>query len=107
VLRKVLVKYLRVAASLLCLTNYIFQDPHPKGEVFVGSAEKNFKICVGSSPTVKDPGFGFALHTPERTFHFSADSEQERKEWIDVIQFVISSPLSPQDSKIFYRSSSI
>jgi hypothetical protein len=75
--------------------------------VFVGSAEKNFRVSEGGTASNKDPGFGFALHTPDRTFHFSADSEQERKEWIEVLLYVISNPLSPQDSKILYRSTSI
>jgi len=82
-------------------------DPHPKGEIFIGSGQKSFRLGEGSSQTVKDPGFGFTLHTPERVFHFSAESEQERKEWMDVLHFVISSPLSPQDSKILYRATSI
>jgi hypothetical protein len=82
-------------------------NPFPKGEVFIGSTDRGFSIVEGISPGIKDPGYGFTLRTPERHYQFSAETDGERREWMDVIQYVLSCPLSPQDTRILYRSTSI
>lgn len=89
-----------------------FEDPmdaHPKSKVIViGSRDRGFSVVEGLSFVhAKDPGFGFTLKTPERHYHFSADSQQDRHEWIMVLEHVINLPMSPQDSKILFRSSTI
>ena len=90
----------------MCLS--CFQDAYPKGEVFIGSKDRGFSVMSGiASVNAKDPGFGFTVKTPERHYHFSADSKQDRHEWIAVINHVVEQPMSPQDSKILYRSSSL
>lgn len=81
-------------------------DPFPKGEVFVGTKDRGFDLVEGIPSGTKDPGFGFTLRTPERRYHFSADSDQDRKDWMEALFFIINSPLSPQDSKVLYRSTS-
>lgn len=86
----------------------MFQDAYPKSTVFIGSKDRGFSVASGlSSVNAKDPGFGFTLKTPERHYHFSADSQQDRHEWILVIEYILDLPMSPQDSKILYRSTSI
>ena len=60
-----------------------------------------------SANNAKDPGFGFTLKTPERHYHFSADSQLERYEWMSVMEHILSLPMSPQDSKILYRSTTL
>jgi len=76
--------------------------------VFIGSKDRGFSAAEGlSSVNAKDPGFGFTLRTPDRHYHFSADSSQDRHEWLLVLEHVLNQPMSPQDSKILYRSSSI
>jgi len=85
-----------------------FQDAYPKGEVFIGSSDRGFSVAEGlSSVNAKDPGYGFTLKTPERHYHFSADSRQEMHEWMSVLGRLLSSAMTPQDSKILYRSTSI
>ena len=84
------------------------QDAYPRGEVFIGSKDRGFSVVAGiSSGNARDPGFGFTLKTPDRHYHFSADSQQDRHEWMLVIEYVLNQPMSPQDSKILYRSSSL
>jgi len=84
------------------------QDAFEKGYIFIGNRDNGFSVTEGlASVNSKDPGFGFTLRTPDRYYHLSADSQQERHEWMLVLEYVINLPLSPQDSKSLYRSSSI
>jgi len=84
------------------------QDAFPKGGVFVGSKDRGFSVAEGlASVNTKDPGFGFTLKTPERHYHLSADSPEDRREWLAVLERVLNLPMSPQDSKVLYRSSTI
>ncbi|XP_076335273.1 arf-GAP with dual PH domain-containing protein 1-like isoform X3 [Tachypleus tridentatus] len=78
---------------LMYLTNPL--DPYPKGEIFIGYKENGFSVDKYILDDVKQ--FGFMLETPGRSFIFSADSEEEQKEWIEVLQKVIDQPLTVQD----------
>lgn len=57
-----------------------------------------FSVRIGVSAGVKDQGFTFTLHTPERIYNLSAETELDRDQWIQVIEKVIERPLTPQDS---------
>lgn len=62
-----------------------------------------FSVRVGPpDPNWRDQGFSFTLFTPERIFNLSADTSEERDEWMEVIQKVLERPLSPQDSSRKY-----
>jgi len=79
-------------------------DAHPKGEVFIGHALDGYSIRIGVSAGVKEhPGFMFTLTTPERTYNLSANSENDRDQWIQVIERVIEKELTPQDTSISAR----
>ena len=88
--------------------SHCLQDAIAKGQVFIGSKDRGFSVAEGlASINAKDPGFGFTLKTPDRHYHFSADSHQDRHEWMTILEHVLNLPMSPQDSKILYRSSTI
>lgn len=57
-----------------------------------------YGVRVGVSPKSKDQGYSFTLRTPDRSFHLSAEIEEERDEWIQALDLVIEKPLSPQDN---------
>lgn len=101
-------------------------DAYPKGEIFLGNHMDGYSVRIGKCVRVgvftrkydfhsllpilphprqtggavgaKSQGFGFSLFTPERTYNLSCTTEQERDEWIRLIQRVLERPLSPQDS---------
>ena len=73
------------------------QDAFPKGEIFIGFNEEGYKLRDGVPVEIKDPGHTFTLKTPSRGFHFSAESMEEKMEWLDVIRRVVTTPLTPQD----------
>lgn len=73
-------------------------DAYPKGEIFLGYIMDGYSVRIGAPTGAKDQGYSFTLSTPERTYNLSANSEQERDDWIYVIQRVLDRPLTPQDS---------
>lgn len=73
-------------------------DAYPKGEIFLGHHLEGYSIRVGAQHGAKDQGFSFTLFTPERTYNLSANTEQDRDEWIHLIQLVFEKPLTPQDN---------
>ena len=66
------------------------QDAYPKGEIYIGS--KGFEVTPGTSGAVKHVGFAFTLKTPERSFQFSAETEDDRKDWMRILGQVIEDP---------------
>lgn len=44
----------------------------------------------------RELGCGFILHTPERAYQFSAETEAERGEWMEAIDRVLKTQLLPQ-----------
>lgn len=74
------------------------QDANPKGEIFLGNHMDGYSVRIGAPVGARDQGFSFTLFTPERTYNLSSHSEQDRDEWMTVIQKVLERPLSPQDS---------
>jgi len=55
-------------------------------------------VKAGVPPGARDQGFSFTLETPDRTYLLSAQSDDDRSQWISVIQKVIDKPLTPQDA---------
>lgn len=74
------------------------KDAHPKGEIFLGHSSESFAVRTGVPPGARDQGFSFTLETPDRTYLLSAQSDDDRSQWINVIQKVIDKPLTPQDA---------
>jgi len=62
-----------------------------------------YSVRVGVPPKLKDQGFSFTLRTPDRSFHLSALTEEDRDEWIAVLDKVIERPLTPQDNLSKYH----
>jgi len=54
-------------------------------------------VKTGVPPGARDQGFSFTLETPDRFYLLSAQSDDDRSQWINVIQKVIDKPLTPQD----------
>lgn len=73
-------------------------DAYPKGEIFLGHSSDGFAVRLGVPPGAKDQGFSFTLETPDRNFLLSAQSDDDRTQWINVIQKVLDKPLTPQDA---------
>ncbi|XP_076683705.1 arf-GAP with dual PH domain-containing protein 1 isoform X1 [Andrena cerasifolii] len=78
-------------------------DAHPKGEIFLGHSSDGFGIKTGVPPGARDQGFSFTLETPDRTYLLSAQSDDDRTQWMSVIQKVIEKPLTPQDATVAAR----
>merc|ERR1712088_265855 len=74
--------------------------PSPKGEIFLGHTSSGFLVVHGFGPGFREQGFGFILHTPERAYQFSAETESERAEWTKEIQKILETPLLPQDNNL-------
>ena len=77
-----------------------FEDPKdafPKGEIFLGSREKNFGILEGVPPQIKEIHYGFTLRTPDREFHLSAETPEDYRDWVDLLKMVIKTPPNPQE----------
>lgn len=77
---------------------FYLKDAHPKGEIFLGHSSDGFAIKTGVPPGARDQGFSFTLETPDRTYLLSAQSDDDRSQWMNVIQKVIDKPLTPQDA---------
>lgn len=73
-------------------------DAYPKGEIFLGNQLDGYSVRIGVPVGAKNQGYSFTLFTPERTYNLSCNSEQERDEWIHIIQKVLERPLTPQDN---------
>lgn len=46
---------------------------------------------------LKQPDFGFMLLTPDRTWYFGAETEEDRDSWIAALDSVMDKPVAPQD----------
>jgi len=73
---------------------------YAKGEIFLGHTSSGFLVVHGFGPGFREQGFGFILHTPERAYQFSAETEVERAEWTKEIQRILETPLLPQDNNL-------
>lgn len=75
-------------------------DAYPRGEVFLGHSSSGFSVVAGVVPGFKEQGFNLMLHTPERAYQLSAESEAERSVWIANIGRILKTPLLPQDESL-------
>ncbi|CAL1267968.1 unnamed protein product [Larinioides sclopetarius] len=75
-------------------------DPYPKGEIFLGYHADGFAVKKGVPPGMKEQGFGFTLRTRDRIFLFGVQKDDDRIEWMKVLQSVIERPLTPQDNSM-------
>lgn len=80
------------------------QDAFAKGEIFLGYQEKDFAVLDGLPSGMKVQGFCFTLRTPERNFHFSAEINDDKMKWMEILRGVIAQPLSPQDSSSMFQT---
>ena len=64
----------------------------------MGYTLDGYSVRIGVAPGTKDQGFSFTLRTPERSYNLSAATDDERDEWIKVIESVIERPLTSQDT---------
>lgn len=75
-------------------------DAYPKGEIFLGHTTSGYSVVSGFVPGFREMGFGFTLHTPDRAFQFSAETDGDRSDWIKAVDKVLKTPLVPQDNSL-------
>ena len=74
------------------------QSAFDKGEIYLGHKSDDFAVYEGVPPGRSDYGQSFTLRVPDRQYPMSAETVEERDQWIEAIKEVISSPLSAQDA---------
>ncbi|KAK7830020.1 hypothetical protein U0070_003475, partial [Myodes glareolus] len=72
-------------------------DAFEQGQVFLGSNEQGYEVCEDLPRGIRGNRWkvGLTVVTPERKFIFTCPSEKEQREWLESLQDVLSSPLSP------------
>ncbi|XP_056408589.1 arf-GAP with dual PH domain-containing protein 2-like isoform X2 [Hyla sarda] len=75
-------------------------DPCEQGGIFIGSSEAGYQVAEGLPTGVKGNKWdiGITIRTPQREFIFTCENLKEQKEWLQVLQEVISRPMSDQDT---------
>jgi hypothetical protein len=84
-------------ASLSCSLSSLFKDAYAKGEIVLGTKAEGYDVTSGCTEREPPHGYGFEITTPHRKYELSAASEEERDEWIEVLNDVISVSLSAVD----------
>ena len=79
-----------------CFFN-IFKDAFAKGEIVLGPKSDGYDITSDFTERKPPQGYGFEVTTPGRKYEFSAASEEERDEWVKVLNDIISVSLSAVD----------
>lgn len=64
----------------------------------MGHTSEGYAVKMGVPPGCRDQWFSFTLETPDRNYLLSAQSEDDRAQWMNVFQRVIDKPLTPQDA---------
>ena len=72
-------------------------DAFAKGEIVLGPKSEGYDITSDFTERKPPQGYGFEVTTPGRKYEFSAASEEERDEWVKVLNDIISVSLSPVD----------
>ncbi|CAM1291466.1 Uncharacterised protein g141 [Pycnogonum litorale] len=75
-------------------------DAYPKGEIFLGHKNDGYAIKFGIPPGNKELNYGFTLKTPDRSYLLSVELDDDREEWMQVVQKILDRPLCPQDNNI-------
>ncbi|XP_074648072.1 arf-GAP with dual PH domain-containing protein 1-like [Tubulanus polymorphus] len=71
-----------------------------KGEVFIGYREQGYSVGEKVPSNRSQVGYGFTLTVPDRDFILSAETKEEQLKWIEVLNSVIDTLVSPQDSSL-------
>ncbi|KAJ7376415.1 ArfGAP with dual PH [Desmophyllum pertusum] len=76
-------------------------DPHAKGELIIGSHMEGFALQEGvKSGKHQDDDYCFTLITPwKRDFVLKANTENERRMWMDSLSKVIARPMTDEDKE--------
>ncbi|XP_039596208.1 arf-GAP with dual PH domain-containing protein 2 [Polypterus senegalus] len=74
-------------------------DATEKGSVFIGSKEHGYDVTNSLPKGARGNKWkcGITVVTPDRKFVFTCENERELREWIEVLNAVITRPMSPQD----------
>lgn len=72
-------------------------DAHPIKTVAIGGKKDRFACREGLPPGILNQGFTFTMVTPDREFYLSAETETERKQWMEALQALVNNPVNPQD----------
>ncbi|CAJ0934912.1 unnamed protein product [Ranitomeya imitator] len=74
-------------------------DAFAKGEVFLGSSEHGYQVKAEIVPNSYSNiwNYGISISTPDRTYLFTCESEQERENWLSVFKKVISIPMTVRE----------
>ncbi|XP_030840340.1 arf-GAP with dual PH domain-containing protein 1 isoform X1 [Strongylocentrotus purpuratus] len=75
-------------------------DAFPKGEVVLGTRSDGFTVREGVPPGRLDQLYSFTQVTPTRQYYLSADLQEERRQWMEVLMKVIDTPQSRQDKML-------
>lgn len=63
----------------------------------IGGKKDRFACREGLPPGILNQGFTFTMVTPDREFYLSAETETERKQWMEALQALVNNPVNPQD----------
>lgn len=84
----------------MTLSCALMQDAFPKGEVVLGTRTDGFTVREGVPPGRLDQLYSFTQVTPTRQYYLSADLQEERRQWMEVLMKVIDTPQSRQDKML-------
>jgi len=74
-------------------------DPYAKGELIIGSKTKGFAVQEGDKSHKHEEDYCFTISVPRREFLVKANTENERKMWIDCLLKVIAQPMTDEDEQ--------
>ncbi len=77
----------------------IFKDAFAKGEIVLGTKGEGYDITTDFAEKQPPQGYGFEITTPGRKYEFSAASEEERDEWVNVLNDVMAVSMSPVEKE--------
>ena len=94
-------KLYRVTGALLKIC---FKDAFAKGEIVLGTKDEGYEVTSGFTEHEAPSGYGFEIKVPVpapagRKYEFSSASEEERDEWVRVLNSIISMSLSAVDKE--------
>jgi len=80
------------------------QDASARGELFLGSEADGYRAAAGLAPPGLAPvqghhawPFGITVVTPERTYLFACESQEEQRDWLAGFHRAIRRPMLPQE----------
>ncbi|XP_070553179.1 arf-GAP with dual PH domain-containing protein 1-like [Ptychodera flava] len=70
-------------------------DPHPKGEIYLGNKKDGYTTREGLPAGIHthNGGFSFTLATPGRDYYLSAETEESRVDWMDILNKTVDPTL--------------